>query len=106
MTDPHIREIGRVHSVTGAPVAIGIDYGAVSVAGHTLSRAEAEEFAHLFVAACWEAAHDTHPVVRGHTFAGCSAAPRCVNGPAPHAWGMTCKLKPGASPEKAAREGQ
>jgi hypothetical protein len=57
------REIGRVRDNDGYEATIGLDaYGRVEI-GHSstalsvrLSQDQAEEFARLFVATCWEAA--------------------------------------------------
>ena len=62
MADPYVRETGRTEDMDGIALAVGVDYDAVSLGhGHhtgpvwRLTQAQAEEFAHLFVAACWEA---------------------------------------------------
>lgn len=56
MSDPYVRELGRVRTIDGWEVTVGVDYDAVRVGHNRLSREAAEEFAQLFVAACWEAA--------------------------------------------------
>jgi hypothetical protein len=62
MSDPFAREIGRVADELGVSVRIGVHHDTVSVGmGHSaqlayLTAAQAEEFARLFVRACWEAA--------------------------------------------------
>ena len=62
MSDPHVREIGRVADELGVSVRIGVHHDTVSVGmGHSaqlayLTAAQAEEFAQLFVRACWLAA--------------------------------------------------
>jgi hypothetical protein len=64
MPEPHVRWLGTIkvpdEEPSDFPVSVGVDYELVTVgfAGHAvgLSRARAEEFARLFVAACWEAA--------------------------------------------------
>lgn len=64
MTDPHVRVTGQVEDMDGYPLAVGVDYDTVTI-GHRaivpggpwrLTSHQAEEFAQLFVAACWEAA--------------------------------------------------
>jgi hypothetical protein len=59
-SDPYVREVGRLAGVDGSTVTVGVNYDSVSIgAGRglvaQLTRTQAEEFAHLFVAACWEA---------------------------------------------------
>ena len=63
MPDPHVREIGRVEDMDGYPLAVSIDYDTVAI-GHPLgsngsawrlTSSQAEEFAQLFVSACWQA---------------------------------------------------
>ena len=60
MSDPNVRAIGHVKDINGGAVVVGVDYDAVTISAvinpATLERAQAEEFAQLFVAACWEAA--------------------------------------------------
>lgn len=59
--DPRVRQVGRVEdSFDGMALVVGVDHDAVTLGlGLTrwcFSRAQAEEFAQLFIAACWEAA--------------------------------------------------
>lgn len=58
-TDPYVREVGYVADMRGAQAFVGIDYDTVTVrtglTGIMLTRDGVEEFARLFVAACWEA---------------------------------------------------
>lgn len=73
MSDPNVREIGRVaDSIDGMELAVGVDYDTVTIGTGMgrwrLKHAEAEEFARLFVAAVWQAgaqsaamAEDTDP---------------------------------------------
>lgn len=56
MADPCVREIGRVMDIDGIALPVGVDYDTVSVGGLRLDHAAQEEFARLFVAACWRAA--------------------------------------------------
>src|SRR5262245_60097013 len=59
MTDPHVREVGRVADIDGCTTVIGVDYDTVTVHSFGIARstrAQAEEFAQLFTAACWETA--------------------------------------------------
>ena len=66
MSDPHVREIGRLEDDQGRAVIVGVDHGAVTLRTlHTrtggaveLGCVQAEEFGRLYVAACWEAARD------------------------------------------------
>jgi hypothetical protein len=68
MAESTAREIGRMVDVDGVPVIFGINHdgtvridirGYLSLPGHAtadLGREQAEEFARLFAAACWETA--------------------------------------------------
>lgn len=67
MADPHVRVIGEpIEDSDGMAVYVGVDYGAVTIhagifvpgGGIRLDRAQAEEFARAYNAACWEAAHE------------------------------------------------
>ena len=60
MSDPNVRELGRVTDIDDAALIVGVDYDTVSVGavfGYSwrLDLAQAEEFARLFVSACWQA---------------------------------------------------
>jgi hypothetical protein len=71
MTDPHVRVVGHVvgHVVDldGMRLYAGVDYDTVTIhagvfvpgAGIRLESVQAEEFARLYVAACWEAARQS-----------------------------------------------
>jgi hypothetical protein len=57
-----VREVGRVTSLDGDELAVGTSYDTVTL-GYPeleplwrLTSSQAEEFAQLFVSACWEAA--------------------------------------------------
>lgn len=58
MADSYVRSLGRAETIDGN-VGVGVDYDSVSLEyGRDLirmTRAQAEQFARLFVAACWEA---------------------------------------------------
>jgi len=62
MSDPHVEEVGRIEDGGGWDVVVGTYLGKVTVRTTrargpvTLTQAQAEEFAQLFVRACWEAA--------------------------------------------------
>ena len=56
MPDPNVLTIGAVHDLDGRRVPVGVDYETVVVLGYRLGQEEAEEFARLFVSACWQAA--------------------------------------------------
>ena len=56
MPDRNVYEVGRVLDIDELPVRVGVDYDTVTVAGLRLDHAAQEEFARLFVAACWRAA--------------------------------------------------
>jgi glucose dehydrogenase len=61
MADPYARTIGTVTDMDGCPVPVGVDYDAVTIGpcltgtGIIFTQAQAEEFAQLFVSACWQA---------------------------------------------------
>lgn len=64
--DPFVREIGRLADDAGRILIVGVSYGGVTLRTlHTrtsgaveLSPALAEEFAQLYLSACWAAARD------------------------------------------------
>ena len=62
MSDPHVREIDQVDDAGGFPLPVGIHRGSVIIGdpregtSWALDAEQAEEFARLFVRACWEAA--------------------------------------------------
>jgi hypothetical protein len=60
MAEPYVRHVGRIKDIHKTTVDIGIDHDAVTVAvgitQATLPGPQAEEFARLFVSACWQAA--------------------------------------------------
>jgi hypothetical protein len=69
--DPFVREIGQVSDAGGFPLPVGIHRGSVIIGdpqegtSWALDATQAEEFARLFVRACWEAAADTDALERG-----------------------------------------
>lgn len=82
MTDGYIRAIGTVTDMNGSAVRVGVDYDTVTISTGLLSpacftQAQAEEFAQLFVSACWQAganarqmAQEIHEADGGDTMAG------------------------------------
>ena len=52
-----IRAIGEISDIHGAPLVVGVYRGHVNIDGRMLNRDQAEQFAVLFTAACWEAGH-------------------------------------------------
>ena len=63
MSDPFVREVGRMVDAGKSLAVIGTDHGKVTVTAGgwaggpaRLTPAQAEKFAQLFVRACWEAA--------------------------------------------------
>ncbi len=59
MGDPYVRETGRMLDSSGSLIRFGVDHDTVTIKHgpvNTLGPAQAEDFARLFVAACWEAA--------------------------------------------------
>ena len=56
MADPYVREVGRVtDGYLSGSWAVGVDYDTVKAGPMQFTLSEAEEFAQLFVRACWEA---------------------------------------------------
>jgi hypothetical protein len=59
MSDPNVRELGRVKDIDDSPVTVGVDYDTVTVGNylyaHRLGLEQAEQFAQLFVSAAWQA---------------------------------------------------
>lgn len=56
MPDRFVRRIGYVVDVHGVNLDVGVDYDAVTIAGHRLEREECKMFASKLVDAIWEAA--------------------------------------------------
>jgi hypothetical protein len=60
MADARVRFVGQVEDMDGMPVKVGVDYDAVTIqawgAPIRFQSAAAEEFAQLYVSACWQAA--------------------------------------------------
>jgi hypothetical protein len=57
VSDPHVREVGRLTDLDGSDIVLLVDYNRVVIDyGPPLTQDQAEEFARLFVRACWEAA--------------------------------------------------
>jgi len=56
MSDPHVRTIGQVLDVLDVPLKVGVDYDTVVIGDRRLDCWESEDFARLFVTACWQAA--------------------------------------------------
>lgn len=61
MSDPYVREIATVADFDGDPLRVGVDYDTVTVGGVArtwewrFAASQAQEFAVVFVRACWEA---------------------------------------------------
>ena len=60
MADPYVRVVGEVRDMDDVRVVVGVDYHTVTIgtlSGYSwrLESRAAEEFARLFVSACWEA---------------------------------------------------
>jgi len=62
MSDPYVREVGRIEDMDGTVLVVGIDRNTVTIGlpgdaipDWQLESSQAEEFARLFVRACWEA---------------------------------------------------
>jgi hypothetical protein len=57
MPEPMVREIGRVEDSTDeTTLPIGVDYDTVTVGLYKFDAEAAEQFAQIFVRACWAAA--------------------------------------------------
>lgn len=64
MSEPYIREVGRVADKEGREVIVGIGYGTVTLrtlrtrtsGAMELTGDLAEDFSQLFISACWQAA--------------------------------------------------
>jgi hypothetical protein len=55
VSDPYVREVGEVFDLDEHSVTIGVDYDSVTIDEFRFTQAQAEEFAHYFVSACWQA---------------------------------------------------
>ncbi len=57
MSDPYVRALGVVTDIDGRKLGVGVDYDSVVIGpdGFRLNLLQAEEFARLFVSACWDA---------------------------------------------------
>jgi hypothetical protein len=53
MSDPYVREVGRVTDIDGADLAIGVDHGAVTVGPYRFDRDGQERLAWLLNRAMW-----------------------------------------------------
>jgi hypothetical protein len=60
MSGPRVRFVGQVEDMDGMPVKVGVDHDAVTIQAWgtpiRFQSAAAEEFAQLYVSACWQAA--------------------------------------------------
>lgn len=55
MADQFVRQLGAVTDIDGIPLPVGVDYDCVSIGNVRLTSGLAEEFARLFMHACWVA---------------------------------------------------
>ena len=63
MSNPYVRPVGGVTDLDGRPVKVGVDYDSVSIDAPRFFRLgadQAQEFARLYVTACWEAGQNKH----------------------------------------------
>jgi hypothetical protein len=71
MSDPRVRRTGEVYDIGDRAVIVGVDHDTVSIQvggmQACLTSSQAEEFAQLFVAACWEAATQAGELAAGLT---------------------------------------
>lgn len=62
MADKYVREIGRVEDVDGLPLAVGTDYGTVTIGPPGTQRGlvteQADELAAMLITALWQAERD------------------------------------------------
>ena len=69
MADPMVRAVGRIEPEENeCALVVGVDYDTVTIwagSARRLTSAQAEEFARLFVAACWEAAGQRAAMAEG-----------------------------------------
>ena len=71
--DPFVREVGRIMDDAGREIILGVDYGTVTLrtlrtrtsGAVELSPVLAEEFAQLYLSACWAAARDGEQLLAG-----------------------------------------
>ena len=59
MANPYVREVGKLADMDGRLLPVGIDYYAVTIGNYRLTSGLAEEFARLFMSACWMAGQQT-----------------------------------------------
>ena len=50
--------VSQLSQMNGENIRVVVDYDTVIVGAYRFSRAQAEEFAHVFVSACWDAARN------------------------------------------------
>jgi hypothetical protein len=55
MADQYVHEIGFVFDIDGIPLEVGVDYDCVTILDRRFPLSECEQFAQLFVRACWQA---------------------------------------------------
>ena len=55
MADQWVSWVGHVEDIDGVPLGIGVDYDCVTIGGCRFSLSECDQFAQLFVRACWQA---------------------------------------------------
>lgn len=55
MPNPNVYEVGRVTDIDERPLPVGVDYDCVVIGDYRLPLETAQQFAVLFVAACWKA---------------------------------------------------
>ena len=63
MADQFVRQLGAVTDIDGIPLPVGVDYDCVSIGNVRLTSSQAEEFAGLFIKACWEASAQEGPML-------------------------------------------
>ncbi len=85
MGDAFTRAVGQLVDAEERTVTVGVCWGSVTIDGPlTLEASQADEFAQLFTAACWEAAHDSGLLSPAGCEAGCDGLvhdARCVHLP-------------------------
>jgi hypothetical protein len=57
-----VTKVGSVTSVSGRPLAVGVNGGLVTIGGLPFNREQCETFAQLFLRAVWLAGHDKEAV--------------------------------------------
>ena len=55
MSDPYVREVGRVEDMDGVPLVFGVDHDCVTIGPHCFTAGQMEEVGRVLVSAVWQA---------------------------------------------------